>query len=79
MKRKLIFITWLLLIWSGMYAQIQIQGVVRDQEGESLPGANIVIKGTTRGAISDLEGRFTLNDVSSETVFVGFFPQRQLQ
>jgi TonB-linked SusC/RagA family outer membrane protein len=73
MKRKLIFIIWVLLIGSGLYAQIQVRGVVRDQEGLPLPGANIVIKGSAQGTITDLEGNFTLDDVTTETVFVVSF------
>lgn len=39
----------------------QITGVVKDNNGEPLPGVNIVIKGTTNGVITDMDGRFQIN------------------
>lgn len=73
MKRKLVLITWLFLIWSGIHAQIQIHGVVSDEDGQPLPGANVVVKGAVQGTITDMDGKFTLSDVTSETVFVVSF------
>ena len=40
-----------------------ISGVVKDANGEPIIGANVVVKGTTNGNITDLDGRFTLNNV----------------
>ena len=37
-----------------------ITGVVRDRSGEALIGANIIVKGTTIGTITDLDGSFEL-------------------
>ena len=46
------------------YAQaeesVTVTGVVKDENGLPLIGANIALKGTARGAVSDPEGRFTL-------------------
>ncbi|MDR2919001.1 MAG: TonB-dependent receptor [Tannerella sp.] len=39
----------------------QITGRVIDKQGEPLPGANVMEKGTTNGIITDIDGRFTLN------------------
>lgn len=39
----------------------QISGVILDENGETLPGANIVVAGTRTGTVSDMEGRFLLN------------------
>ncbi|WAC09782.1 carboxypeptidase-like regulatory domain-containing protein [Dyadobacter pollutisoli] len=38
----------------------QITGKVTDENGSGLPGANILIKGTTRGTNTDAEGAFSL-------------------
>jgi TonB-linked SusC/RagA family outer membrane protein len=40
---------------------IQVTGVVKDDLGNPMPGANIVVKGTTIGTVSDLEGKYELN------------------
>lgn len=42
------------------YAQTTITGVVRDASGESLPGASVMIKGTTRGTLTDTNGSFSI-------------------
>ncbi len=43
-----------------MHAQTTVQGTVKDGAGEPVPGANIVIIGTTTGTVSDFDGNFTL-------------------
>ncbi|MGM9716173.1 MAG: carboxypeptidase-like regulatory domain-containing protein, partial [Prevotella sp.] len=39
------------------------KGVVKDATGEPIIGASVVVKGTTNGAITDLDGNFTLPKV----------------
>lgn len=46
-----------------------ITGVVKDMYGEPIIGANIIIKGTTIGVISDIDGKFSFNDIQPGTVF----------
>ena len=50
-----------LLIGYGINAQTTIQGTVKDDAGEPVPGANIVIIGTTTGTVSDFDGIFSLS------------------
>ncbi len=54
----------------------RISGKVTDKEGNPLPGVNILLKGTTTGTVSDLDGNFALtnSEGASEVVFsfVGF-------
>lgn len=45
-----------------------ITGVVVDATGESVIGANVLVKGTTNGLITDIDGKFTLNDVPGDAV-----------
>ena len=58
---------------------IQITGTVTDDTGGTLPGVNVVVKGTTIGVVSDVNGRYTINVPSNEAVlifsFVGFSTQ----
>lgn len=55
--------------------QITVTGVVTETTGEPLPGVNVVIKGTTQGAVSDTDGKYSI-DVNSDAVlafsFIGF-------
>ena len=52
-----------LLMGSQLYAQQNtVAGIVTDaSDGSPLIGANVLVKGTTVGAITDLDGRFTIN------------------
>lgn len=58
--------------------QLQVQGTILDATGEPLPGASVLVKGTSIGTVSDLDGNYTLN-ASSDAVlvfsFVGFLTQ----
>jgi len=42
------------------YQKGEITGRITDQDGNPLPGANILIKGTTTGTVSDIDGRFSI-------------------
>lgn len=55
-----------------------IQGVIRDETGDPLPGVSILIKGTTRGTTTDLDGRFSLEVPPNATLvlnYIGFKPR----
>ena len=39
----------------------QIKGTVTDNNGVPITGVNVVVKGTTNGSVSDIDGKFTLN------------------
>lgn len=57
--------------------QQQVHGVVTDNDGISLPGVNIIIKGTTTGVITDMGGNYTIQVGSSQVLlfsFLGFTP-----
>lgn len=65
MKQSIILIALILLISSALYAQemSSLSGKVVDSTGEPLVGAGIVIKGTTRGVITDNDGDFTFPEI----------------
>ena len=41
------------------------KGVVKDDKGETIIGASVLVKGTTNGTITDLDGKFNLSNVIS--------------
>src|SRR4030042_1452296 len=53
--------------------QIQVTGTVVDADGNSLPGVNIIEKGTDNGTISDIDGRFTITVAGPEATLVFSF------
>ena len=50
-----------------------VSGQVKDESGGPLPGVTVVIKGTTKGTITNSDGNFNITDVSSEDVLVFSF------
>ncbi len=57
---------------------IQIKGVVKDTKGEPLIGVNIKVKGSTVGAITDMDGQFTLQAEKNavlEVSYIGYTQQ----
>ncbi|WP_291862145.1 SusC/RagA family TonB-linked outer membrane protein, partial [Marinilabilia sp.] len=55
--------------------QITILGTVTDTYGQTIPGVNIVEKGTTNGVISDMEGNYSITVGSNSVLqfsFIGF-------
>ena len=55
-----------------------ISGTIRDNMGP-VTGANILVKGTTNGTITDLDGKFTLENVPANAIlqvsYIGYLPQ----
>jgi TonB-linked SusC/RagA family outer membrane protein len=49
-----------------------ITGIVTDQNGEPIIGANVIVKGTTIGAITDLNGKFSFNGPGNATLIISF-------
>ena len=46
-----------------------IKGKIVDSNGEPVIGANVKVKGTTNGTITDIDGNFALNNVSGGYLF----------
>jgi len=58
----------------GVFAQNRaIEGTVTDENNEPLTGVSIVIKGTTIGTITDIDGKFRLNNVAPNSTLVASF------
>lgn len=56
----------------------KISGVIVDQNGEPLIGATVMVKGAKEGAMTDIDGRFTINAAKGEKLqvtYVGFNPE----
>jgi len=73
----ILFLTALISVPS--YSQItETKGVVKTADGQSLPGATVMIKGTTVGTATDSEGQFALRTQRGDTLqisFMGFVTQ----
>jgi TonB-linked SusC/RagA family outer membrane protein len=79
MTKKLLVIA-LVLFCTFRIAAHNISGVVLDSQDQPLPGVTVIVKGTTEGTVTDVNGNFTLtlnnsSDKSLEFRFVGFVTQ----
>ncbi len=74
MKRLKMFLTGLLLVFAStaLYAQTEIAGNVTDEAGEPVIGATVVVKGTTDGTITDLDGNFKLAVEEGKTLIISY-------
>ena len=67
------FITTLFLFSSlVLFGQWGISGVVLDENGGPLPGANVVIENTSTGVSTDFDGNFTINANSGEVLVISY-------
>jgi len=72
--RKIYTLLMLFLV-IGISASAQktsIEGTVKTSKGESLPGATIMIKGSTSGAITDVNGKFSVSAQAADVLVISF-------
>lgn len=75
-----------LVLWfcsSMAFAQERtVSGKIIDENGQSLPGVNVLVKGTLTGTVSDGEGGYTIGGVSDNSVlvfsFIGYLVKEEL-
>jgi len=77
-KRNLITLLFVFLAPIVLFGQ-SVVGVVTDNEGEPLNGANIVVEGTDKGGVTDNAGKYTIDvgtsgDFGVTASFIGYSP-----
>lgn len=70
---KFLLSCFMLLMSVVAFAQNQVTGHVADATGEPIIGANVTVKGTTVGTITDIDGNFTLEVGSTDGTLVVSF------
>ena len=69
------------LMWfvsAPTYAQAQVTGTVKGEDGADLIGVNVILKGTTDGTITDVNGKYSIQASPSDILvfsFVGYITQ----
>lgn len=75
-------LTLLVLSVSAAYAQKTVTGTVLDEYGMGLPGVSVLVKGTTTGTATDIDGKFSLNVPNDQATlvfsFIGYSTIEQL-
>ena len=65
----------LMIISVGLAQERVVTGTVTDDQGTSMPGVNVLVKGTPQGTVTDAQGGFTISAPANATLlfsFVGF-------
>ena len=80
--KKLLFTSLLILITSFALGQTVVKGSVKGSDGTPIPGANVYIKGTTSGGVTDFDGNysFTTNltgDQILQASYIGYGSQEK--
>ena len=75
-KVLLMFIVGLFLSVNTFAQQIVVKGIVKDTTGEPIIGANVIVKGTTNGTITDFDGNFLLNANKGDIIIISFIGYR---
>lgn len=70
--RMIVCLIGMLLPMCMFAQQITVQGVVKDQTGETVIGASVMEKGATNGTITGMDGDFSLNMSPNGTLVVSF-------
>lgn len=78
-RRILLFVILLMAAATGFAQNKTVTGVVVDKTGETVIGASVVVKGTTNGATTDIDGKFILQNIldngTIQVSFVGYKTQ----
>ncbi|GIJ97481.1 hypothetical protein CAPN001_20500 [Capnocytophaga stomatis] len=80
MDRKLLALLVLMLCTLSLSAQVKVTGKVTDENNSPLPGASIVVKGTTHGVSADFDGNYSIEAKQGDVLefsFIGFQTQTQ--
>jgi TonB-dependent SusC/RagA subfamily outer membrane receptor len=74
MKKKLLFLSCLLLMANLLWAQkITVTGTVTSKEdGTTIPGVTVLVKGTNVGINTDMDGKYTIASPSNATLVFSF-------
>jgi TonB-linked SusC/RagA family outer membrane protein len=76
MKKKvlqLLLMGLFVLCSSSIYAQLKVSGVVKSSTGEVLPGATVIVKGTSTGALAGPDGKYTITVPNTQATLVFTF------
>ncbi|MEZ5044946.1 MAG: TonB-dependent receptor [Saprospiraceae bacterium] len=68
--KKLYLVLLCAVLTTAMMAQRTVQGTITDENGETLIGASILVKGTTTGTATDIDGRYTLDLPADANVLI---------
>ena len=76
MYKKITFLIFVLVTFVNVFAQVKVSGIVVDDQNNPVPFSNVIFKGSTKGTISNENGKFYLESEKNykelEISFLGF-------
>ncbi len=72
MKHLFVFLLLFIGIGTITAQNVQVTGIVKDNSGEAVIGANVTVKGSTNGTITDLDGKFSVQASPNATLVISF-------
>lgn len=72
MKHLFVFLLLFIGIGTVTAQNVQVTGIVKDNSGEAVIGANVTVKGSTNGTITDLDGKFSVQASPNATLVISF-------
>lgn len=57
---------------SGIQQRRKISGIIKDEKGEAIIGANVMEKGTTNGTITDIDGKYELETTDNSVLHISY-------
>jgi TonB-linked SusC/RagA family outer membrane protein len=77
---RLIRIVFFLLVTTSAWAQDKtVEGTIIGTDGTPLPGANVLVKGTTRGVQTDANGKFVLQAASTDVLLITYIGYKNVE
>jgi len=74
MKKTLLFVVLVAFVINALAQEKKITGVVTgSSDGNTLPGVNVVVKGTNTGTITDIDGQYSISVKAQDQVLVFSF------
>ncbi|SKC64632.1 SusC/RagA family TonB-linked outer membrane protein [Ohtaekwangia koreensis] len=70
--RRLGISVLIMLVCLKVLAQQTVTGIVRDESGSAIPGASVIIKGTSIGTVTDTDGAFKISARPDEIIVISF-------
>ena len=75
-----VFFVLFLGIYSSFAQQKTVRGTITTAEdGQPLPGASVIIEGTSRGTQTDFDGNFSIEASSTETLVISYVGFKNLR
>lgn len=71
--KKFILFLYLLFSMTYLYSQnIVVNGTVTDKQNQPIIGASVVVKGTTKGAATDIDGKYSIEAPATATLVISY-------